>query len=362
MAALFRRALDGELVDRVPLRHNTPDGRVLELELSLSRRQKTGVPLAVRCLMRDVTQQKQRENRLALQLAVSQIVGDNATGESAGMRILEALCISQGWDVAIEWVVGAEQKHLEFGTAWGAPGREAEALIQGSMGLTLAGTGELPERAWKEGRAVWVTDLAEAPATPHVTAALKQDMMSGWAVPVRAGSKVLAVLEFYCRFRLREDREAMAAIETAAASLGQILARTPGTRTDGGIEPAAGGPAGCGGRGSLRARPPGQGHVCQSRGCPAARRARRRSDRQTRARAAARGCRRGPRLRQRLSTADGRVSSYRRKRRRKHLSCGWHFLPCRVFAHSHSRAGARFRLRAELSRHQPALRSRPHEG
>jgi PAS domain S-box-containing protein len=226
VAALFRRALDGEMIERIPLRQNTADGRVLELELSLSRRQKTGVPLAVRCLMRDVTQQKQRENRLALQLAVSQIVGENASGESAGMRILEALCLSQGWDVAIEWAVGADQKHLEFGTAWGAPGREAEALIQGSMGLALAGTGELPEHAWKEGRAVWVTDLAEAPSTARVTIALNLGMISGWAVPVRAGSKILAILEFYCRFRLREDREAMAAIETAAASLGQILART----------------------------------------------------------------------------------------------------------------------------------------
>ena len=226
VAALFRRALDGEMVDRIPLRHHTLDGRLLELELSLSRRQKTGVPLAVRCLMRDVTQQKQRENRLALQLAVSQIVGENASGESAGMRILEALCISQGWDVAIEWVVGGEQKHLEFGTAWGVPGRNAEALIQGSMGLMLTGTSELLERAWREGRTVWATDLEDAPASGRVIAALKQEMVSGWAVPVRAGSKVLAVLEFYCSFRLREDREAMAAIETAAASLGQLLART----------------------------------------------------------------------------------------------------------------------------------------
>ena len=53
-----------------------------------------------------------------------------------------------------------------------------------------------------------------------------QQMVSGWAVPVRFGNKVLAVLEFYCHFRLREDREAMAALETAAASLGQMLART----------------------------------------------------------------------------------------------------------------------------------------
>jgi len=36
VAALFRRALDGEVIDRTPLRHHTPDGRILELELSLS--------------------------------------------------------------------------------------------------------------------------------------------------------------------------------------------------------------------------------------------------------------------------------------------------------------------------------------
>ncbi len=68
MPRFIRRALDGEQVNRVPLRHHTPDGRVLELELTLSQRQKTGNPLAVRCLLRDVTQQKQREHRLALQL------------------------------------------------------------------------------------------------------------------------------------------------------------------------------------------------------------------------------------------------------------------------------------------------------
>ena len=226
VAALFRRALDGEAVERAQLRHYGSDGRTLDLELSLSRRHKAGNPLAVRCLLREVTQQKQRENRLALQLAVSQIVGEHASAESAGMRILEALCISQGWDAAIEWVVSADRSHLEFGTAWGAPGRRAEALIQGSMGLRLSGGLELPERAWMEGRTVWVTDLSAVPASPRVGAARSQDMASGWAVPVRAGSDVLAVLEFYSHNRLREDRDAMSAVETAASSLGQLLARS----------------------------------------------------------------------------------------------------------------------------------------
>jgi len=225
-ALLFRRALDGEPVERAPLRHHTSDGRVLDLELTLSRRQKAGNPLAVRCLLRDVTQQKQRENRLALQLAVSQIVGENAPGESAGMRILEALCFTQGWDVGVEWKVDAEQKYLEFGTAWGVPWERAQDFIQQSMGLTLQRGTELAERAWKEGRVAWFADLAAAPPSPRVASALHHGMVSGWAVPVRAANKVLAVLEFFSRFRLREDREAIATVEIAAASLGQMLART----------------------------------------------------------------------------------------------------------------------------------------
>jgi len=225
-AALFRRALDGETITRAPLQHHTPDGRIVDLELSLSQRQKAGNPLAVRCQLRDVTQQKQRENRLALQLVVGQIVGENISSETAATRILEALCVSQGWDVAIEWTVDAKQNRLEFSTAWGTSGRKAEAMIRESMGLTLASGAELPGRVWKEGRPQWIGDLASAPASARIQSAVRQEMASGWAVPVRAGNKVLAVIEFYCSYRIREDREALAAVETAASSMGQMLARS----------------------------------------------------------------------------------------------------------------------------------------
>ena len=225
-AALFRHALDGDTIDRAPLRHHTADGRVLELELSLSQRQKAGNPLAIRCLLRDVTQQKQREHRLSLQLMVSQIVGENISHESAAMRILEALCISQGWDAAILWKVDARQEALEFSTAWGSPGRRPEGLIRECIGLALPRGADLPGRAWKEGRAIWIGDLSAADPTPRIESALRQEMASGWVVPVRVGSKVLAVLEFYCHHALREDRETMAAIEAIATPLGQMLARS----------------------------------------------------------------------------------------------------------------------------------------
>ena len=142
------------------------------------------------------------------------------------MRILEALCVSQGWDVAVKWEINPEENRLEFCTAWGAPGRRTEALIQECMGLNLASGEELPGRAWLNARPVWITDLETVPQTPRIQSALRHEMASAWAVPVRVGNKVLAVLEFYCHFRYREDREAMAAIETVASSLGQMLARS----------------------------------------------------------------------------------------------------------------------------------------
>ncbi len=74
--------------------------------------------MAIQCLVRDVTQQKQREHRLALQLLVTQIVGENVSSEMAAMRVLEALCASQGWDVAVKWDINADENRLEFSTAW----------------------------------------------------------------------------------------------------------------------------------------------------------------------------------------------------------------------------------------------------
>jgi len=173
-----------------------------------------------------VTQQKQRENRLALQLAVTQISAANVPLEVAAMRMLEALCVSQDWDLAIQWVVDSKGEYLEFSTAWGKPGGETENLIRESMGITLPKGGELPGRAWREGRAIWVTELGAVVASPRVQAALRHQMTSAWAVPVHVSGQIRAVLECYSRIRLPQDPEAMATVDTVTVSMGQMMAQT----------------------------------------------------------------------------------------------------------------------------------------
>ena len=93
------------------------------------------------------------------------------------------------------------------------------------MGLTPGERSDLPGRAWKDGRTVWISDLSLTPASPRVQQRCAGDGFRLGGAGAR-GQAVLAVLEFYCHTSLREDREAMAAVETVAASLGQMLART----------------------------------------------------------------------------------------------------------------------------------------
>jgi PAS domain S-box-containing protein len=354
--ALFRRVLDGEAVDRAPLRNHTEDGRILEFELSLSQRQKAGNPLAVRCLLRDVTQQKSREHRLALQLVVSQIVGENTSPELASMRILEALCVSQDWDVAVNWTVNTEEDQLEFTSAWGAPGSQSEAVIHESMGLKLDKGVDLPGRVWKEGRTLWIGDLADVPSTPRMECARRQEMVSGWAVPVRAGNKILAILEFYCHFRYRENREAIATMETVAASLGQMLARTHERGRAEGLyrqqkillDSVADGICGVDRRGLVSFANPAAALLL---GTEAERLA-------------------GKPVHELLHGAAGPASRCDQDcplrlatgRRRQHLSRQRHQLSRRVLPHADSRPGTLFRFGSQLPRHQSAFRVGPPQG
>ena len=227
---LFRMALDGQNVERAAVRTHTLDGRVIDLEVNLSRRQKGDGTLAVRCMMRDVTPQKQRERRLALQLVVSQIIGQSASPEVAAVRILESLCLSQDWDISVLWSVQEAEDRLQFAAAWGAPGRRSEGLIQESMGESIGRGPDLPGRVWVQGKAIWaetlIDTLASAPASARTQAALRHGLVSGWAVPVKIGNRLIAILEFYTHQKIREDRETMATLETVTASLGQMLARS----------------------------------------------------------------------------------------------------------------------------------------
>jgi PAS domain S-box-containing protein len=225
-AALFRRALTGERVERAYLRFYGSLGRVIEVEGNLSCRQEEGQPVSVRCLFRDVTQERQRERQMSMQLLVAQLVGESTRPEQALPRVLESLGSSMGWDVAIIWRVNPEQQYLSYHTGWYGPGHGYQEFGRVNIGRILKRGEDLPGRVWGARSALWVVDLRKDPAFGRLEAAQAGGLVTGWSIPVRVGNKVTAVLEFFSHEQQKEDPEMIAAVETVCASLGQFMARS----------------------------------------------------------------------------------------------------------------------------------------
>ena len=224
-ATLFIRALKGDRIDRANLRMQDASGMYRELEASLSCRQDRGEPVSVRCIFRDVTAQYQRERRLAMQLAVSQVVGESTTSDEALPAMLESLGTNLGFDMAGLWFVSSDQ-HTRYLAGWYAPDRACIEFHRDSIGRVLQKGKDLPGRIWAAESPCWVEDLLQDPNFLRADSAKADGLVTGWGVPVRVGNQVIAVVEFFSRQRQREDSEMMATVETVCASIGQFMARS----------------------------------------------------------------------------------------------------------------------------------------
>jgi PAS domain S-box-containing protein len=224
-AALFHKALHGVRVERHPLRLQNAAGETVEVEASLScRREETG-PVSVRCTFREVTQQNRRERRLRIQLVVSQIIGETTSMDEGLTRVLEALCSTFSSEFAALWTVDEAQHLIRPRVTWFSRGRSSEDFLRETQAQVFARGEGLPGTVWSQGKPCWVADVRQDPAFLRRGAARLSGYVSGWAVPVRVGNQVIAVIECFSRQLIREDADLLATVETVCGSVGQFMAR-----------------------------------------------------------------------------------------------------------------------------------------
>jgi PAS domain S-box-containing protein len=224
-AALFHKALHGVRVERHPLRLQNSSGETVEVEASLSCRREESGPVSVRCTFREVTQQNRRERRLRIQLIVNQIIAETTSMDEGLTRVLEALCGTFGCDVAVLWRVDEGAHVVRPRLSWHARGRSSEDFLRETRAQVFTRGEELPGMAWSLGKPCWISDVRQDPAFIRRTSARLNGFISGWAVPVRVGNQVIAVVECFTRQPAREDPELLSTVETVCGSLGQFMAR-----------------------------------------------------------------------------------------------------------------------------------------
>ena len=224
-AALFERAVAGEHVEQIHLRMDDASGRMREMEASLSALREAGLPRVVRCIFRDVTLRNQRERRLAMQLGVGQVIQEASTEDSLP-RILSALGSHLGFDLVELWRADASHQVLRYGSMWMAADCIFPSTLAKSAIMEFTPGDGLPGQVWIQGASIWVEDIRTDARFEGREGAKSDGLASCWAVPVRVGNQVIAVIEFFSRKRVPTDVEMMATVETVCASVGQFLGRS----------------------------------------------------------------------------------------------------------------------------------------
>ena len=224
-AALFERALAGEHIEQIHLRMDDASGRMREMEASLFGLREAGRPRAVRCIFRDVTLRNQRERRLAMQLGVGQVIQEASTEDSLP-RILAALGSHLGFDLVELWRADASYQVLRYGSMWMAADCVFPSTLAKSSIMEFAPGEGLPGQVWTQGASIWVEDIHSDLRFEMREGAKTDGLTTCWAVPVRVGNQVIAVIEFFSRKRGPADVEMMATVETVCASVGQFLGRS----------------------------------------------------------------------------------------------------------------------------------------
>jgi PAS domain S-box-containing protein len=172
-----------------------------------------------------VAERKRAELRLVAHNDTTRLLAEVATPGEVIPRVLQTICERLDWDMGTLWRVDREAQVLRYGESWQHPSLASPTLAATSQSCTLAPGIDLPGRVWASKEPVWIADLTQEANFPRAPMAAKPGFRSAFAVPLRLGSELLGVLEFFSRGRRPADDDLLQMVAALGSQLGQFLER-----------------------------------------------------------------------------------------------------------------------------------------
>jgi signal transduction histidine kinase len=171
-----------------------------------------------------IAERRTAERRRAADYAVAQILADTPTLEEAAPRILQTICDCLDWDLGGLWTPD-ESGLLRCRKIWHKPRVSAPRFLQASRERTYDRGVGLPGRVWAAGQPLWITDVGGDPNFPRAPVAAAEGLHAAFGFPIRLGSEVLGVVEFFSREIRQPDADLLQMFATVGAQIGQFLDR-----------------------------------------------------------------------------------------------------------------------------------------
>ena len=199
-------------------------GREIPLELSFCEFVENGRRLFTG-FARDITQRRQLERRLTVQVVVARIMSESESLEEAAPSLLQAICESLGCDLGQLWRLDRESETLRWLSAWRVSSLEADEFEEASRNRSFGRGVGLPGRIWASRKSEWIEDLRKEENFPRAEFATRSGLVSAFGFPVMLGQAVMGVMEFFSRDKLAHDPSLLEIMNGVGNQIGQFVER-----------------------------------------------------------------------------------------------------------------------------------------
>lgn len=175
-------------------------------------------------ISRDITERYRTEQRLAAQLALTNILNEQEPFSDAARHVMQTICENLGWDIGGLWRADESSGFLRCTDVWSAEDVDAE-LARDLCGDNTIARGEgLPGRVWASAKPVWVTEF-RGDAFPRAPIAIRAGMIGAFGFPIMHEGKVNGVMEFFSRRHREPDQALLPVMALIGAQIGEYLER-----------------------------------------------------------------------------------------------------------------------------------------
>jgi len=203
------------------------DGSEFPIELTVTRLPSTSASIFAG-FIRDLTERRLDERRLAAHYAVSRALAEVETPEAMAAEVVSALGEHLEWEHGAMWQRDRDGAVLRCT----AVGHSPTAITPGGSAFETAtqlatfapGVG-LPGRVWETGEPYWTDDIAADDNFPRGNVAEAAGLHTAFAFPIRHAGEVLGVVEFFSRSIRQPDEELFRVVEGIGNDIGQFLHR-----------------------------------------------------------------------------------------------------------------------------------------
>ena len=152
--------------------------------------------------------------RLGVQISVSRILAGSSELETALTQVLGTIGSALGCHVAVFWEVDESASVLRNAVAWPGPDGAGEQFLREIQSVTFTRGSGLAGGVWETEAPAHISHIAAEPGFVRSEAAKRAGLRSGFAFPLKTGTRLVGVMEFFSRGWQHFDHDFIDSIST----------------------------------------------------------------------------------------------------------------------------------------------------